>query len=132
MNAGDPITVNAGFSALKHLNCGRSLRTILAPCFNAGPSESAHQTLPDPNQVRLQIEEREQELRERGGGSSENRDDFVQLARWYAELQQHEKALSYLSRAMRLIGRPDSEILNLEGIYAGELEDLRSAERAYR
>lgn len=131
VNAGDPITVQfrllgtQAFELRAYLaNNPESVfqRTVQNPLVN----------VVNPNQVRLQIEEREQELREQGGGGSENRDDFVQLARWYAELQQHEKALSYLSRALRLIGRPDSEILNLEGIYAGELGDYVRQERAYR
>ncbi|HAF25393.1 MAG TPA: hypothetical protein DCK93_21215, partial [Blastocatellia bacterium] len=131
VNSCDPITVQCrllgtqAFELLAFLaNNPDSLfqRTVQNPLVN----------VVNPNQVRLQIEEREQELREQGGGSSENRNDFVQLARWYAELQQHEKALSYLSRALRLIGLPDSEILNLEGIYAGELGDYVRQERAYR
>ena len=62
-------------------------------------------------------------MRKKNGGSAEDRDAFVQLAQWYADLNQHEKALDYLRTALNLIKRPDVEILVLQGIYHGELGD---------
>jgi len=47
----------------------------------------------------------------------------VQLAQWYADVNQHEKALDYLRTALNLIKMPDVEILVLQGIYHGELGD---------
>ena len=43
-------------------------------------------------------------------------DTIVELARNYAELQQIDKALDYLYRALRMKNRPDGYILNLMGI----------------
>ncbi|PJA48426.1 MAG: hypothetical protein CO171_07435, partial [Syntrophobacterales bacterium CG_4_9_14_3_um_filter_49_8] len=59
-------------------------------------------------------------------------DDFIQLARWYAELNQKERALDWLRSALKSLGKPDVEILNLQGIYYGELGDHERAEKLYR
>ena len=54
----------------------------------------------NPHSIRLKIEETEELLSKKGGGSSEDRDTFVQIARWYAELNQREKALDFLRTAL--------------------------------
>jgi tetratricopeptide (TPR) repeat protein len=85
----------------------------------------------NPNEIRQRIEEKEEELRKDGGGGAKDRDDFVQLARWYGELNQKEKALDYLRTALNKLQKPDVEILNLQGIYFGELGDHVREEKAY-
>jgi len=86
----------------------------------------------NPNNIRLLIEEKEEELKKKGVGSPASRDDFIELAKWYAELDQKEKALDWLRTALRSLGKPDVEILNLQGIYYGELGDHERAEKLYR
>jgi tetratricopeptide (TPR) repeat protein len=86
----------------------------------------------NPFSVRLKIEEAEEDLRNKGGGSAEDRDTFVQIARWYAELNQREKALDFLRTALLKIQRADAEVLNLQGIYYEELGDHERSEKAYR
>ena len=86
----------------------------------------------NPHSIRLKIEETEELLRKKGGGSSEDRDTLVQIARWYAELNQHEKALDFLRTALLKTQRADAEILNLQGIYYDELGDHERSEKAYR
>jgi tetratricopeptide (TPR) repeat protein len=49
----------------------------------------------------------------------------------YAELNQREKALDYLRTAQSRISRPDPWILNLQGIYFGELGDYDRATTAF-
>jgi len=131
VNAGDGITVEYRLPASQEFE----LRAFLTnePDFVFERSvENPLVNIVNPNQVRLQIEALEERLREKGGPTAENRDELVQLAKWYAELQQYEKALTFLSQTLRLINRPDSQILTLEGIYAGELGDYARQERAYR
>ncbi|MBU3935774.1 hypothetical protein KJ909_03815, partial [Patescibacteria group bacterium] len=70
-----------------------------------------------PGSIRLLIEEKEEELKKKGGGSPDDRDDFIRLARWYAELNQKERVLDWLRSALKSLGKPDVEILNLQGIY---------------
>jgi tetratricopeptide (TPR) repeat protein len=80
----------------------------------------------------LKIEEAEEKLRKKGGGGADDRETFVQIARWYAELNQREKALDFLRTALLQIQRADAEILNLQGVYFEELGDHERAEKAYR
>jgi len=80
----------------------------------------------------MKIEEAEEILRNKGGGSAEDHDTFKQLAQWYAELNNMEKALDYLRTALIRLGRPDVEVLNLQGIYYSRLGDFKRAEKAYR
>ena len=86
----------------------------------------------NPHSIRLKIEETEEVLRNKGGGSEEDRDTFVQIARWYAEMNQHEKALDFLRIALMKIQRADAEILNLQGVYYDALGDHKRSEKAYR
>ena len=86
----------------------------------------------NPHSIRIKIEESEELLRTKGGGSSDDRDTFVQIARWYAELNQREKALDFLRTALLKTQRPDAEILILQGIYYQELGDYERSEKAYR
>jgi len=85
----------------------------------------------NPHTTQLKIEKIEEELRQRQGGTARDRDTYVELARMYAELNQREKALDYLRTAQSRISRPDAEILNLQGIYFGELGDDDRATTAF-
>jgi molecular chaperone DnaK (HSP70) len=85
----------------------------------------------NPHTTQLKIEKVEEELRQRQGGTARDRDTYVELARMYAELNQREKALDYLRTAQSRISRPDAEILNLQGIYFGELGDDDRATTAF-
>ena len=86
----------------------------------------------NPGSIRLLIEEKEEILKNKGGGSVEDRDDFIQLARWYADLNEKERALDWLRLALSKLGKPDAAILNLQGIYYGDLGDQEREEKFYR
>jgi len=85
----------------------------------------------NPHATKLKIEEAEEELRQRKGGTARDRGTYVALARMYAELNQLERALDYLRAAQSRLPRPDPEILNLQGIYYAELGDHERATQAY-
>jgi len=84
-----------------------------------------------PNSIRLQIEDLEETLREKGGPSAEDVDDLVSLARLYAEMRHYERAVDYLRNALRLLGKPEPNLLNLQGIYYGEMRDTEHEARCY-
>ena len=84
----------------------------------------------NPNATQLKIESVEEDLRSRQGGTARDRETYIDLARMYAELNQREKALDYLRTAQSRLQRPDAEILNLQGIYFGELGDHDRSEVA--
>ncbi len=85
----------------------------------------------NPNQSRLQIEALEEDLRQRAGGTAEDRNRFMEVARLYAEIGQPEKALDFLRRALRLIGKPDADIMNQQGLYYGDIKDYVRQEQAF-
>ena len=86
----------------------------------------------NPQSVRLKIEKIEEAIRTRAVAADEIPDKVVELAQSYAELGQHEKAVSFLEKALRMRGRADSHILNLLGIYCGETGDHARQATFYR
>lgn len=119
------------FTAGKQFECRAS--------FPKRPSRPLEQTVENPlvnvanpNAVQVRIEEAEEKLRRREiEGAPAERDAYFQLAKWYAELNQREKALDYLRTAQTRVRIPDPEILNLQGIYLMELGDLERGEKAF-
>jgi len=129
--AGEEITMEYRITAGKQFECRAYLSAVPDQSFERSVGNPLVNTV-NPGAVRMRIEEEEEKLRRKGGGSAEDRDAFVQLAHWYSDLNQHEKALDYLRTALNLIRRPDVEILVLQGIYHGELGDHVREEKAYR
>ncbi len=86
----------------------------------------------NPHALRLKIQQTEEELRTGKIPEARVADTIVQVARDYSELQQIDKALDYLSRALRMKNRPDGYILNLMGIYHGQRGDHARQEKFYR
>jgi tetratricopeptide (TPR) repeat protein len=128
---GDAITLEYALTAAQEFVCRVFLtahpesvfeRTIENPLCN----------IVNPNQARLQIEQIEEILRQHGGGTAEERPLFLEVARLYAGLGQQEKALEFLRRALRLLGKPDAEIMNLQGLYYGDIRDYKRQEEAFR
>ncbi|MFP4444862.1 MAG: Hsp70 family protein [Desulfosudaceae bacterium] len=127
---GDEIILEYRLTAGKQLDC----RAFLAEA----PEEELTMTVENPlvnvvnpGSTRLNIETVEARLSHKNGGGREDREDFIQLAEWYARLNQQEKSLHYLRTALKKLGRPDFTILNLQGIYYTELGDSDRAEKAY-
>lgn len=86
----------------------------------------------NPNETRLKIQKLEEDLRTGKIPKSQIPEKVVEIARDYSELQQTEKAISYLKQALRLKNKPDPNILNLLGIYSGEQGDFDNQEKYYR
>jgi tetratricopeptide (TPR) repeat protein len=97
-----------------------------------GRIENPLSNVVNPNVTRLRIQRAEEDLKARLVPESQVPDKLVEIAQDYAELQQLEKANFYLKQALRIKGRPDSRILNLLGIYHGELGDAEREEKFYR
>ncbi|MBF0231990.1 MAG: Hsp70 family protein [Desulfamplus sp.] len=129
--SGAEITMEYQLTAGKQFHCRAYLSDKPEDIFDL-VTENPLVNILNPQSVRLKIEMAEEELRNKGGGNAEDRDVFVQIARWYAELNQREKALDFLRMALQKIQHPDNEILNLMGIYYGELGDHEKSEKKYR
>jgi len=131
ISPGDEIVMEYRFTAGKQFECRAS--------FPKRPSRPLEQTVENPlvnvanpNAVQVRIEEAEEKLRRREiEGAPAERDAFFQLAKWYAELNQREKALDYLRTAQTRVRIPDPEILNLQGIYLMELGDFERGKKAF-
>ncbi|HEY7300503.1 MAG TPA: Hsp70 family protein [Xanthobacteraceae bacterium] len=98
----------------------------------AGRIENPLSNVVNPHGKRLKIQQAEEDLRTGKVPSAQIPDKVVAIARDYAELQQIEKAISYLQQALRWKNQPDPDILNLLGIYYGELGDIEKQEKCYR
>ncbi|MBT3980947.1 MAG: Hsp70 family protein [Bacteriovoracaceae bacterium] len=86
----------------------------------------------NPNQTRIRIQEAEEDLRAGNVPKNEIPDKVVEIARDYSELNQIEKAISFLQRALKMKKEPDSHILNLLGMNFGDLNNWEKEESYYR
>jgi len=86
----------------------------------------------NPHAIRMKIQQTEEDLRTGKVKPEAVPQSIVELAKQYAEIEQLEKAVSYLNRALRMLNRRDGHILNLLGIYHGELGDTEREEMFYR
>ncbi len=128
--AGEDIVMEYRLTAGKQFEC----RAFLADAPNQKFVKTVENPLVNvvnPGTVRLKIEEAEEKLRSKKGGGPDDVDDFINLARWHAEINQNEKALHYLKTALRKKEKPDAYILNLMGIYYDNLNDCKRAEKSY-
>ena len=85
----------------------------------------------NPNAIRDRIQKTEEDIRIGSVPKEQVPDKVVEVARDYAEINQHEKAISYLKRALRMKGAPDGHVLNLLGVYSGERKDWIQEEKYY-
>ncbi len=83
------------------------------------------------NEVMLHIQELEEELRTQNLADAYEAEKLRQLAEWYAQMNQLEKALDYLQEAGRKYGAPHVSVLNLMGLYHGRLGNYAMEERFY-
>lgn len=86
----------------------------------------------NPGEVRIRIQKGEEDLRSGFVPREAVPDKLRDIARDYAELNQHERAVTYLERALRLRGSPDPAMLNLLGIYHCRLGDHGKEEKCLR
>jgi len=131
VEAGDEITMEYRITGGKQFECSAFL--------NKAPESTLKKTIENPlvnilnpNEIRVKIEEAEEVLRGKGGGSVEDRGIIVEIAEWYDELGQTEKALDYLRMALNKIQKPDPSIIFMQGNYFSKLKDYKRAEKAYR
>lgn len=86
----------------------------------------------NPQSIRLQIDEIEEEIRTRAVPNAQIPEKVVEAAELYAELGQTEKAISYLNKALQTRGRADSAILHRLGLHYGEIGDYERQADHYR
>jgi hypothetical protein len=97
-----------------------------------GRIENPLSNVVNPHATRLKIQRAEEELKTGNVAKDKIPERIVEIARDYAELRQTEKAISFLKRALQMKNGPDAYILNLLGIYHGELGDHDKQEKFYR
>ncbi|MFZ5983113.1 MAG: Hsp70 family protein [Acidobacteriota bacterium] len=126
---GEHITLEYRFGANGELECGAYVTERPQQNFHRS-AENPLVTVVNPHPTRLRIESLEEEIRQRGGPSPKNAGKLLQLAKLYADLGQYEKAIDFLRVTLRLINRPDAELLNLMGLYYADLKDIERSEKA--
>ncbi len=85
----------------------------------------------NPNQVRMQIREKEELAGAKAEKGEVDADDYCELARLHHEIEQNEKAVSMLRRALRLQEKPDSHIIGTMAMYVEAAGNGKRAERLY-
>lgn len=130
VSPGDGIILEYRVTAGKQFECRAHLAKQPSVLLEVAV-ENPLVNIANPNKTQLRIEEVEEALRARRGGTAGDRGAYIELARLYAELNQREKALDYLRTAQSRLTRPDPQILILQGIYFSELGDHARAETAY-
>lgn len=128
---GDEIVLEYRFTAGKQFECRAYL-----PAHPSRPLERSVENplvnISNPNTLQVRIEELEEKLRRDAVGDDEDeKNAYIQLADWYADLKQREKALDYLRVAQTKARGPDAEILNYQGINFAELGDSERAKKAF-
>ncbi len=129
--AGDQIVVRARMAADQEFECNAFLENQPEALFEAYTSNPVI-NVASPHPARLRIEQIEQELRDKDGGTEADYARFVELARSYAEIGHREHAIDVLNTLLRKLNRPDGFVLNLRGIWYGEIGDYERQERDYR
>ncbi|GAI07671.1 unnamed protein product, partial [marine sediment metagenome] len=107
---GDEITMEYRVTSGKQFECRAFLKKHSEYILEKSVENPLVNIL-NPNELRVKIEEAEEELRNKGGGTARDREIFIDLAKWYTELGQREKALDYLRTALNKIQRPDPIII---------------------
>jgi molecular chaperone DnaK len=130
VSPGDAIILEYRLTGGKQFECRAYLAARPAVLLEV-TVENPLVNIANPNVTLLKIEKIEEDLRQRKGGTARDRDTYFELAQMYAELNQREKALDYLRTAQSRISRPDPGILNLQGIYFGDLGDYDRATTAF-
>ena len=97
----------------------------------SGKIESPLTHVVNPNSSRLAIEEIEEQMRERIIPEAHFPDKLIELAEHHATINQRERAISILEKALQMRGQPDGRILNLMGIYCGQIGDHERQEKFY-
>jgi len=132
VNRGDPLCLEYSFDENQILHLSMRLsNTEEAKPFKA-KIENPLTNVVNPQSTRLKIEELEENLRAGKVPHEQVPDKIVELADSYAYLEQKEKAIDFLVRALRAKNRPDAVILNQLAIYTGELGDYERQEKFYR
>lgn len=86
----------------------------------------------NPQPRRIRIEELEESVRLGEVTAEQLPKVMVELAELYDELGQREKAVEYLRRTLRELGRPDAGILNRMALLYDRMGDGERAEKFYR
>ncbi|MFZ5564914.1 MAG: Hsp70 family protein, partial [Thermodesulfobacteriota bacterium] len=128
--AGAEIVMEYRITAGKQFECRAFLKESPKAVF-ARTLENPLVNVVNPGATRLKIEETEEKLRLANGGSEKNVGDYVNLAKWYEELNQKEKALFCLRTALKKKNAPSAYVSNLMGLCYEKLKDHERAEKAY-
>ncbi|GIV04296.1 MAG: hypothetical protein KatS3mg015_3126 [Fimbriimonadales bacterium] len=132
VNRGEPLRLRVQLDANQCLHLELTLRDQPGAEPFACSVENPVTLVVNPQSIRQQIEELEEDLRVGKVPHERVPETLRALADDYAELGQVDKAIYYLQQALRLKGRPDASLLNAMGVRYGQKRDWERQEKAYR
>jgi molecular chaperone DnaK (HSP70) len=116
----------------------QALEIRMAPADHDGTATPFRQVrehplthLVNPQEVKLRIEETEEQLRAGMIPPDEQQEAIRSIARDCAKLRHYEKAIARLSDLMRRRNVPDSGIINQVAMYCGYMKDFEREEELY-
>lgn len=131
VNKGDELRLEYRYDANQSLDLRMSLTGGLERGHIDFRIEKPFAQVVNPQATKLKIDELEESIRVGAIAVNKQPRAFKELAGYYAELKQYEKALEYLSSVLRKSGRPDATVLNQMASYRGEMGDHERAEKLY-
>lgn len=129
--AGKPLLFEYRLTAARVLECRFALADEPEQAIEA-LQENPLVNVTNPGAARLEIEQIEEELRDAGGLGAEAKPKLVRLATLYQTLRMREKAADVLKGALRVAGRPDPWILNLQALNYDSMGDYNRMEASYQ
>lgn len=132
VNRGEPLRLKVRMDANQRLHLELTLRDKPDVEPFACMVENPLTQIVSPHVVRQRIDEVEENLRTGKVAAEDIPKTLHQLADDYAELGQLDKAIDYLHQALRLMNRPDANLLNALGIRYGQKRDWERQEKFYR
>lgn len=131
VNAGDPLCLAYRFDENQVLDLKVSFDQQGQQRSFEASIQNPLTNVVNPQSSRLKIDELEEQLRLGDVPRQAVPDRLVEIARLYAEIGQREKAIEYLKRGLQGKGQPNTYIMNLMGIYYGEIGDFARQEKMY-
>ncbi|MCX8049903.1 MAG: Hsp70 family protein [Methylohalobius sp.] len=131
VNRGDPLCLKVRMDSNQCLYLELSLKERPEEPFVCTIENPITQIV-NPHAARQRIDELEEDLRSGKVEAKAVPETLREIAEKYVELRQIDRGIDYLKQALRRLGHPKAEYLNLLGMWYGQKQDWERQEKAYR
>ncbi len=132
VNRGDSITLEYRYDENQVLDLRMQLTADTNGTVFEQRLEHPLSNVMNPAHGKAEIDDLEEKLRTGQIPREQIQETMIELADKYADIRQHEKALAYVTKVLRVRNEPDADLLNKMAIYCGEMGDYQREEKLYR